>query len=93
MDEIEKAKNTTYNQNLKCAPRDLYTDKTNDEYVDEVKKKNEDNMKKFKESDNFKVGDHVLVRMSCIFSDMRRMIKQKESKKCPITFMPQIFRI
>ncbi len=93
LDEIEKAKNATYNKNLKCSPRDLYTDKPNNEFVDEVKERNEKKMKKYKESDNFEVNDKVLVRMSCIFSDMRRMIKQKETKKCPIIFMPQIFTI
>ncbi len=94
MDEIEKAKNATYNKNLKCSPRDLYTEKPNNEFVDEVTERNEKKkMKKYKESDNFEVNDKVLVRMSCIFSDMRRMIKQKETKKCPIIFMPQIFTI
>ncbi len=93
LNEIERAKNTTYNKNLKCAPRDLYNDEPNEQYVNEVKQKNDAKMEKYKESDHFQVGDHVLVRMSCIFSQMRKMIKSKDIKKCPIIFMPKLFII
>ncbi len=58
-----------------------------------VRLKREKIMEKYKQSDDFKIGDYVLLRMTTIFSDMRRKEKAGDLKKCPIVFAPILYQI
>lgn len=50
-------------------------------------------IRKFKEQDNFQVGDLVRVKMSSIFANVRKLIKAREGKNLVITYTPELFRI
>jgi hypothetical protein len=50
-------------------------------------------MEEYKRTDNFNDGDFVLLKMSTIFSTMRKRIKAGESKLLPVTMAPILFRI
>ena len=48
---------------------------------------------KFQEEDNFQVGDKVRIKMSSIFSGVRRLVKQNLTKQIVITYTPEVFRV
>jgi len=50
-------------------------------------------LKKFEDEDNFQVGEHVRVKMSTIFSGIRKLIKDKNTKDIVVTFTPDIFTV
>lgn len=50
-------------------------------------------IEKFQEEDNFQVGDKVRVKMSSIFSGVRRLVKQNLTKQIVITYTPEVFRV
>jgi len=47
----------------------------------------------YKVMDAYKVGDRVRVKMSALFSNVRRLIKEKVSKQIVVHFSPVIFRV
>jgi hypothetical protein len=50
-------------------------------------------MEKFKEQDNFRVDDNVMVSMEAVFSKYRKRIKAGESKYMPIRYLPKRYTI
>jgi hypothetical protein len=50
-------------------------------------------IKKFKEEDNYQVGELVRVKMSSIFTNVRRLVKEGNTKQIVVTYTPEIFRI
>ncbi len=50
-------------------------------------------IKKFKEQDNFEVGDVVRVKMSSIFANVRSLIKSQNEKQLVVTYTPDTFHI
>jgi transposase InsO family protein len=59
----------------------------------EMNKVSNARMEQYKKSDNYKKDDYVLLKMSTIFSSVRKMIKAGESKKLPIQYAPILFQI
>ena len=108
MKEIEENKNNTYNQNIKTTANKIWSPdkekpdlRENVESLDdpkeiaqfEARKKIEKAVNKFKETDNFEKGDMVRVKMSSLFSGVRKLLKAKLSKKLVITYTPDLFKI
>jgi hypothetical protein len=107
MKEIENNKNNTYNQNIKTTANEIWSpDKEKPDLREntesltpkeiaqfEARKKVESAVNKFKETDNFKKGDMVRVKMSSFFSGVRKLLKAKLSKKLVITYTPELFKI
>jgi hypothetical protein len=50
-------------------------------------------IRKFKEQDDFEVGDMVRVKMSSIFANVRSLVKAKKEKNLVVTFSPELFRV
>lgn len=50
-------------------------------------------IRKFKDQDNFEVGDLVRVKMSSIFANVRRLVKSGDNKKLVVTYTPDTFRV
>jgi hypothetical protein len=74
---------------------DTFIDKTNKKLVAKanVLRIAKKQIAKFQEEDNFQVGDKVRVKMSSIFSGVRRLVKQNLTKQIVITYSPEIFRV
>jgi hypothetical protein len=53
----------------------------------------EKQIEQFQEDDNFQVGDSVRVKMSSIFSGVRRLVKQNLTKQIVITYSPEVFYV
>ncbi len=112
MDVIQEAKNKTYMKVLNASPNEIWqpnkessdrilpksiakNDKSamlrHNQYMRNVKKNEE-----YKKMDNYQVNDYVYVKMSKLFSDIRRKIKAGESSDIIINYAPipfQIYRI
>ena len=69
--------------------------KTNPMLVSKVKilKKAIKQIRKFKEKDDYQEGDIVRVKMSSIFANVRKAIKEKNTKQLVVTYTPELFRI
>ena len=50
-------------------------------------------IEKFKNTDDFKIGDRVRIKMSSIFVNVRKLIKEGLSKQIVVTYTPEIFYI
>lgn len=50
-------------------------------------------VKKYKELDNFKEDDIVRVKMSSIFSNVRKLVKDGNTKQIVVTYTPELFRV
>jgi hypothetical protein len=50
-------------------------------------------IEKFQQDDNFDVGNKVRIKMSSIFSGVRRIVKQNLTKQLVITYTPETFRV
>lgn len=48
---------------------------------------------KYKQNDDYKVGDKVRVKMSAIFNNIRKLLKGGDSKQIVVTYTPDIFKI
>lgn len=74
---------------------DTFIDKTNKKLVAKanVLRIARKQLAKFQEEDNFQVGDKVRVKMSSIFSGVRRLVKQNLTKQIVITYTPEVFRV
>lgn len=48
-------------------------------------------IKKFKEEDNFKVDELVRVKMSSIFTNVRRLVKEGNTKQIVVNYTPEVF--
>jgi hypothetical protein len=60
---------------------------------DNVIKRAKRAIEKFKETDDFEVGDRVRVKMSSIFNNVRALLKSKDAKQIVVAYTPQIFAV
>jgi hypothetical protein len=58
-----------------------------------VEKRIEKQINDYKEQDNFEIGDAVRVKMSSLFSKVRKLIKDKKTKLIVVTYCPKIFYV
>lgn len=99
--EIEENLNTRFHGTLRAAPNDIWTpdrqpvqDNTEQgragrRVLDRARRK----IARYGVVDNYRVNDRVRVKMSAIFSNVRRLIKEGRSKEVVIQFTPVIFRV
>ena len=50
-------------------------------------------IQKFRHEDDYAVGDRVRVKMSSIFSNVRALIKSKDTKQIVVTYSPRVYTI
>ena len=50
-------------------------------------------IQKFQKEDDYQVGDHVRLKMSSIFSNIRKLIKANETKQIAVTYSPIVYQI
>lgn len=106
LDKVEENKNSTFNSTVKNAPNEIWTaDKEEIPRVlpatlannPKLKarlslvKKAIQKIKKFKEEDNFQVGDIVRVKMSSIFANVRKLVKDGNTKQIAVNYTPELF--
>lgn len=106
--KVAENKNTAYNSTIKALPAEVWVankdhiDETGvlpKHYTIDIRTKvnlAQRAMKlidKYKEQDNFEVGDYVRVKMSAMFSNVRKLIKEGKSKQIVVTYTPEIYRI
>lgn len=103
--DIENNKNNTYNENIKATADDIWSpDKEkpdlrtegDDKKViaqQETRRRVEKEMEKFKEMDDFQKGDLVRVKMSSLFSGVRKLVKAKLTKQIVVSYSPEVFEI
>lgn len=58
-----------------------------------IVKKTLKQIRKFKDQDNFKVGDVVRVKMSSIFANVRKLVKSGDGKNLVVTYTPDTYRV
>lgn len=104
LDKVQDNKNQTYNQSVKGKPDDIWTPtyelttkgvlpdrdfkfKARKSLLDKAEAK----IKKFKEEDNLQEGELVRVKMSSIFANIRRLVKEGNTKQIIVTYTPEIF--
>jgi len=98
---IEENLNSKFHGTLKATPNEIWM--PNREPVQEgnaqesaagrVLEKARRQIASYKVMDAYKVGDRVRVKMSALFSNVRRLIKEKASKQIVVHFSPVIFRV
>ena len=106
LNKIEDNKNHTYNSTVKNAPNEIWTPDKEEipRVLPEILannpklkaklslvKKAIEKIKKFKEEDNFKVGDIVRVKMSTIFANVRKLVKDGNTKQIVVNYTPELF--
>lgn len=102
--EIEDNKNNTYHSFVKATPNEVWSaDKNPIRLRQRFNKKTiarsnhlrhvENQIKKFRDQDTFEVGDYVRVRMATLFSNIRKVIKEGNSKQIVVEYTPLIFQI
>lgn len=106
LDKIADNKNATFSSSVNNAPDDIWSP-DNTEYTrsslprndpkyqakKSLMKKAIETIKKFKEEDNFKVGDLVRIKMSSIFANVRKLVKDKKTKQIVVTYTPDVFYV
>jgi len=50
-------------------------------------------IKKYEQIDNYEVGEQVRVKMSAIFNNIRKLLKEGNSKQIVVTYTPEVFFI
>jgi transposase InsO family protein len=50
-------------------------------------------IEKFQHEDNYQVGDMVRLKMSSIFSNVRKLVKDKNTKQIVVAYSPKIYRV
>lgn len=109
LNKVEENKNNSYHSSIKGIPNNIWVankDKLSNRNLPEtttdnprlkarlnIVKKALKEIKKFKETDNFEVGDIVRVKMSSIFANVRKALKAKEGKNIVVTYTPELFRV
>jgi hypothetical protein len=104
---IEEVKNRTYNMNLKSSPNEVWAQ--NKEVVDlrenpdpddkqvvaakTARERVVDAVNKWQHSDDYKKGEPVRVKMSSVFSGVRKLVKSKLTKQLVVTYTPEIFKV
>jgi hypothetical protein len=102
---IEENKNGTYNQNTKASADEIWSpDKEKPDLRTEgddkkviaqqtARERVKQEIEKFKEVDDFKKGEAVRVKMSSLFSGVRRLVKTKLTKQIVVSYSPEVFKI
>jgi hypothetical protein len=104
LDKVEDNLNNKYISTIKATPNDVWSPSKN-----EITKKNKKNNEQYEaqfniknqaerrvakyENKEFEVGDIVRVKMSSLFSDIRRIIKEGNSKQLVVTYSPVLYEI
>lgn len=106
LDKVADNKNVTFNSTVKNSPNVIWSpDKEEIRTLPEVFTENNPKLKaklslikralkkieKFKEEDNYVVGEYVRVKMSSIFTNVRRLVKDGNTKQIVVTYTPEIF--
>lgn len=83
-------KNRTREQllNLEHFDNDVLRHQTSENIREKAKKQIEKN-----KIDEFNVGDHVRVKMSALYSEIRKAVKQGNKKLINVTYTPEIYRV
>ena len=83
-------KNRTREQllNLEHFDNDVLREQTSKNIREKAKKQIEKN-----KIDEFNVGDHVRVKMSALYSEIRKAVKQGNKKLINVTYTPEIYRV
>ena len=106
IDKIADNKNATFNATVNNAPDDIWSPST-DEVTRlnlprgdpkltaklSLIKKAMAKIKKFKEEDNLEVDELVRVKMSSIFANVRKLVKENKTKQIVVTYTPDVFYI
>jgi hypothetical protein len=50
-------------------------------------------IKRYNQIDNYQVGDRIRVKMSAIFNNIRKLLKEGNSKRIVVTYTPDVFTI
>ena len=102
LDKIAENKNVTFNSSVRNSPNNIWvaqneetqTISQNDPRLQAKKslmKKAMAKIKKFKEEDNFQVGQLVRIKMSSIFANVRKLVKENNTKQIVVSYTPEIF--
>ena len=106
LDQVEEHRNNGYNNYIKTHPNEIWSPDKNkielypgrkqtpkDKARRELVKRAMRTIEKYKQNDNYKVGDKVRVKMSAIFNNVRKLLKQKLTKQIVVSYSPSIFTI
>lgn len=108
LDDIEENLNNTYNSNKKATPNELWTNTTEkikmpnrnlpDTLSNELTKQQNEVKRMLTKQELYDdkvldVGDHVRIKMSALYSDIRRIVKQGKGKLLVVKYTPEIYRI
>ena len=103
--DIEENKNGAYNENIKATADEIWSpDKEKPDLraaradkkaiaQQETRRRVEKEMEKFHEVDDFEKGEWVRVKMSSLFSGVRRLVKTKLTKQIVVSYSPEVFKI
>jgi hypothetical protein len=107
LNKIQDNKNNSFNESVKQMPQNIY-DTTNKEVKVKsevfastpkqkariaIIKKTIQQIKKFNQQNRYYLFDKVRVKMSSIFSNVRRLMKEGNSKQVAVTFTPEMFLV
>jgi hypothetical protein len=102
LDQVQEHRNRGYNETIKVYPDQVWTaDKTNkiDTKSDKFKasinlaERAIKSIKKYRKLDNFKVDQKVRVKMSAIFNNIRKLLKEGNSKQIVVSYTPDVFSV
>ena len=106
LDQVEEHRNNAYNNYIKTHPNEIWSSDKNkieiykgrkptpkDNARKELVKRAMRTIEKYKQNDNYKVGDKVRIKMSAIFNNVRKLLKQKLTKQIVVSYTPSIFTI
>jgi hypothetical protein len=105
LSDIENNKNGTFNQNIKATANEIWSpDKEKPDLrkeeddkkaiaQQEAKRRVNKEMEKFHEVDDFEKGEFVRVKMSSLFSSVRKLVKTKLTKQIVVSYSPEVFTV
>jgi hypothetical protein len=103
--QVQDIVNNSFNRGIKNLPSKIWTNYAKEDIQDdilkenqikaekEVKKNVQKKIEEFKNLDNFEEGDEVRIKMSSIFSNMKKEEKNKNTKYFIVLFSPIIFKV
>lgn len=83
--------NNTNKISIRNIPKTLIKNNPKLKALDNIITTAENKIKKYKELDDYEVGDIVRVKMSSIFTNVRRLLKSKDSKQIVVSYTPEKF--
>lgn len=106
LDKIAENKNGTFNSSVKNTPDTIWTPTKEEVSASKgptasaplkarraILQKIKRQIARFQEEDDFEVGEPVRVKMSSIFANVRRLVKEGNTKQIVITYTPELFLI